>query len=56
MADHREQDSSWHMVATSSFTMDCPNCGPSTVLYQDGVKVHGCAYEPPALIIDCGTP
>lgn len=40
---------------TDTFTMDCPTCGPSTVHYLDGEKVpHGCDYEPPSIVIDCG--
>lgn len=39
---------------TDTFSMDCPNCGPSTIHYLDGEQVpHGCDYEPPAIVIDC---
>lgn len=39
----------------SSFSMDCPNCGPSTIHFLDGEQVpHGCDYDPPAIVIDCG--
>ena len=40
---------------TNCFTMDCPNCGPSTIRFEDGEQVpHGCEYEPPSLVIECG--
>lgn len=41
---------------TDEFTMDCPTCGPSTVLFVCGEMVpHGCDYEPPSVVIDCST-
>lgn len=41
---------------TDEFTMDCPNCGPSTIHYLGGEMVpHGCDYEPPSVVIDCTT-
>ena len=37
----------------TNFTMDCPNCGPGTVAYENGqMKSHGCDYRPPALVIE----
>lgn len=40
---------------TDCFTMDCPNCGPDTIRYEDGEMVpHGCGYRPPSLVIECG--
>ena len=39
---------------TDCFTMDCPNCGPNAIRFEDGEKVpHGCDHEPPAVVIDC---
>lgn len=37
------------------FTMDCPNCGPGTIQFENGEMVpHGCDYQPPSLVIECG--
>lgn len=33
----------------TDFTMDCPNCGPGTVVFKGGQRQpHPCSYEPPA--------
>ena len=38
---------------TDEFSMDCPRCGPDTVLFVGGEMVpHGCDYIPPSLVID----
>jgi hypothetical protein len=41
-------------IATDTFSMDCPNCGPSTIHFLGGEAVpHGCDYVPPSIVIDC---
>ena len=50
-------DQAGELVATTEFSMDCPSCGPGTVLFTGGEMVpHGCDYVPPSLMIDCRPP
>ena len=52
MAELRDDDGA--LVATDTFSMDCPDCGPATVHFLDGEMVpHSCGYVPPSVAIDC---
>lgn len=34
----------------ADFTMDCPTCGPKTIVFKGGKQEpHPCGYEPPSL-------
>lgn len=36
-------------VAYANFTMDCPTCGPATIVFENSQqKPHGCPYKPPS--------
>lgn len=33
----------------ADFTMDCPTCGPGTIVFKGGQQQpHGCPYKPPS--------
>lgn len=35
------------MNTTTSYCVDCPNCGPNMIRFEDGEMVpHGCDYVP----------